>query len=497
MRAGLTQSMRHHHAARRGGAPLPPALSLHGAFNPMSVHPLRTLRRLLSSLLIALSLALVIAPLTSGCYERVVVQPRKAAASAKIFVEVTSSPSFVDAVTQAQYQSQVESSKVTGFTPPDEAQVRALIDQLDESLLSHLSSELPAKNIGFVTRDLAAADLKLVASLRLGGPSFVVDWQIIEPKQNVVLRGGVTTGSYAYTSDPIEPHIDQMLVSLVELDLDAYASGGPLIAPTNADNPASATPGQDAWAIVVGIEAYRDKLPAATFAENDAQEFATYLEKTLNVPPTHIKLMVGDRAARADLSSAIEEWLPRNAKAPGGRVYVFFSGHGAPDTETGDAYLVPYDADPAYLKTRGYSIAKLYDELNKLPDQQVYVFLDACFSGSGDRSVLAEGTRPLVPVKAPEAKAGVAAYAAAMPNQTTGGLKARKHGMFTAHLLDALRGAADANSDGNISLDEVAAHVNERVEQDARLQNREQTPVLTLPPGSAGQQHNLVQNIKK
>jgi hypothetical protein len=460
--------------------------------------PRHPLRRLLSLLLLALGLLLAVAPLTSGCYERVVIQPRKQAASAKVFVEVTTAPGFIDAVAAAEIKSYRQLAEHTGFDPPSEAEVRANVSQLPDNLAGYLAAELPAKNIAFVTRDPATADLKISAMLRAGAPNMVVEWQVIEPKSNTILRAGVTKGTYAFSADPILPHLDQMIASLVQLDLDAYASGGPILSPSGgADNPPSATPGQDAWAIVIGIETYRDKLPVATFAENDAQAFASYLEQTLNVPPNHIKLLLNDRAARSDLASAIEEWLPRNARTPGGRVYVFFSGHGAPDTETGDAYLVPYDADPAYLKTRGYAIDKLYAELNKLSDQQIYVFLDACFSGSGDRTVLAEGTRPLVPVKAPEPKAGVASFAAAQPNQTTGGLKAKKHGLFTAHLLDALRGEADANGDGDISLAEVAAHVNGRVQRDARQQNREQTPALTLPPGGDPNQYKLVQRVQR
>lgn len=257
-------------------------------------------------------------------------------------------------------------------------------------------------------------------------------------------------------------------------------------------------PGDNTWAIVVGIERYRDALPIATYAENDARAFAAWLETTLNVPPTHIKLLVGDRASRADLASAIEEWLPRNARTPGGRVYVYFSGHGAPDPETGTAYLVPWDADPAYLKTRGYAIDALYASLSKLPSQESFVFLDACFSGSGERSVLAAGTRPLVPVRSPTpVKSRLVAYAAASSTQTTGGWQARGHGLFTGHLLDALRGASDENVDGTITVDEVARYVAPRVGREARLQNREQTPVLTMPTGAAPHSITVVTGVQR
>lgn len=458
--------------------------------------PVRVSQRLLALLVLLCSLLLL-----AGCYERKVFDARKKPASAKVYVNFQTDPQSIQNL-EAEMRAAVAQQQQLGVQMGDpETQIATAIQacsNLHTGVQSRIISDLPSKNIGFVVTDPAApADLKLLGTMRsTGSGEFVVDWQLVEPKGGTILRAGTTEAQSCGWQPNRDMYADQILTDLIQLDLEAYASGAPIVQPTNADNPVTGTPGDNAWAIVVGIENYREKLPAATFAENDATAFAEYIQKSLNVPPTHIKVLLNDRAARADIASAIEEWLPRNAKEAG-RVYVFFSGHGAPDTETGDAYLVPYDADPAYLKTRGYPIGKLYEELGKLPNQEVYVFLDACFSGTGDRSVLAEGTRPLVLVKTPAATAGVASFAAATPQQTTGGLKPRQHGMFTAHLLDALRGAADANADGNISLDEISSHVTRRVEEDARLQNREQTPVLTLPAGAAGHQMNIVRSLQK
>ncbi|MCA9527152.1 MAG: caspase family protein, partial [Myxococcales bacterium] len=164
-------------------------------------------------------------------------------------------------------------------------------------------------------------------------------------------------------------------------------------------------------------------------------------------------------------------------------VYVYFSGHGAPDTETGDAYLVPYDANPAYIKTGGLPLADLQRTLGALKGQQVYLFLDACFSGQGDRSVLAQGTRPLVPVKALGVPTGLVTLAASAATETTGTHAGSGHGLFTYHLLAGLGGAADANGDHDVSLAELRDHLVEAVRVEARRQNRDQTPSVAVPPG--------------
>jgi hypothetical protein len=260
--------------------------------------------------------------------------------------------------------------------------------------------------------------------------------------------------------------------------------------------PASATDGSRAWAVVIGIERYRESLPPATGAEADARAVAALLKTTLGVPETHVKMLVGDRAGFADFRSVIEEWLPRNAREPGGAVYFYFSGHGAPDPETGDAYLVPYDADPAYLKTRGVAIKDVYEGLGRLPNQRVFVLLDACFSGTGGRSVMAAGARPLIMVASTHASANTIALAAAGPRETTGPSSNGGHGLFTSHLLGGLRGAADSNGDHAVTLAELFMYLRERVTREAHIQNREQTPTLEMPTELDPGQVTLVQGLR-
>lgn len=347
------------------------------------------------------------------------------------------------------------------------------------------------------------ADLRLGGLFRVSSTSgLALDWQLVESRTGAVVRAGVVE-QFTLSGD-LGYFADQILGDLVQVDLNRYAGrellvagggGGGLVAEGVDDPPAAATRGQDAWAVIIGVENYREGLTPATHAEADAQAFAAYAEKTLGVPPSHIKTLLGERAGRADIASALEEWLPRNAVASGGRVYVFFSGHGAPDPESGDAYLVPYDADPAYLKTRGYAVKDLYAALGTLKGQESLVFLDACFSGSGDRSVLAAGTRPLVPVKEVRPVGGVVSLAAASAKQTTGASGRSAHGLFTHHLLAGMQGKADANGDRAVSVGELGAYVKEKVEEEARLQNREQTPTLSAPSGVDVQRLPLVEGL--
>ncbi len=426
-----------------------------------------------SRLALALPLLLV-----AACYTRVPIAGRARPSSARVAVRFDVDPRFVEA---AREQAKAAALEL-------DPKLRAAAEQhndpsrIGDLLAARVRADLLDKNFARPVQG-EDADLFLSGTFAAGPGGVELTWTLADPRGDAVAAG---VASDRFFTGNIEPFADQILVKLATLDLDRLAgkSAAPAPAPGPAvavpgEPPASATDGSKAFAVIVGIEKYREALPAASFAEEDARAFAAVAEKTLGVPPAHVKLLLGERAGRADLASALEEWLPRNAREPGGTVYVFFSGHGAPDTESGETYLVPYDADPAYLKTRGYAVKDLYAALGKLPGQRSLVFLDACFSGGGERSVLAAGTRPLVPVVAAGPKAGVISFAAASARETTGAALAGGHGLFTHHLLTALGGAADANADRGVTLAELVAHVTDRVAADARLQNREQRPVLT------------------
>ncbi|MBI5211212.1 MAG: caspase family protein [Elusimicrobia bacterium] len=233
------------------------------------------------------------------------------------------------------------------------------------------------------------------------------------------------------------------------------------------------------FALVMGVEHYRSAIPRADFAESDAGYFGRYATKVLGVPQENVILLTGAKATRADLERYLEEWLPRNADKDS-RVYFYFAGHGAPDPAKGTAYLLPWDGDPSFLKTSAYPLSKLYERLEALPSKEVVVMLDACFSGVGGRSVIAQGLRPLVMVAdAPKLLGSkLSILTAAARDQVAGSLMDQGHGMFTYYLLKGMNGAADEDGDGSLALSDLFRYVHANVQRSAHRQNREQTPQL-------------------
>jgi len=242
-------------------------------------------------------------------------------------------------------------------------------------------------------------------------------------------------------------------------------------------------PQRDAYALVIGVEKYRDVKTPATGAMNDAKVFADVANKTMGIPKKNIRLAVGDRATKGDIEKHVD-WLVSNVPK-GGRIYLFFSGHGAPDGAEGTPYLLPYDGDPSNLDRTALPLQGILDRLESSPAENAVAFVDTCFSGAGGRSVLPEGARPLVRVKKTTTEAKVALLSASSGEQISGPAADKKNGVFTRFVTVGIgRGEADADGDGQVTLSELAAWVKPRVAREARKQGRDQTPELSSPSGA-------------
>lgn len=239
-----------------------------------------------------------------------------------------------------------------------------------------------------------------------------------------------------------------------------------------------------AFAVVIGIEQYREKLPTADFADRDAMLMGEYLTKVLGYPEENVVVRVNDKAARTDLEKYFEAWLPNNVENDSS-VFIYYSGHGTPNTKSGDAYLVPYDGDPTFIEKTGYPLKRLYAALDKLPVKDVTVVLDSCFSGAGGRSVLAQGAKPMVlSVENTMAAGGkTVVLAASSGDQISSAYAEKGHGLLTYFFLKGLQGEGDLNKDGAMEMAELFEYVKPNVQKIARKQfNNEQTPQLLASP---------------
>ncbi|MBI5624613.1 MAG: caspase family protein [Elusimicrobia bacterium] len=244
--------------------------------------------------------------------------------------------------------------------------------------------------------------------------------------------------------------------------------------------PGSSKPLERAYAVVVGVESYRQDLPQARFAGRDARTVAEYLRR-MGYKDENVVLLTDERAAKSDLEKYLGKWLGDRAQGAES-VFFYFSGHGAPDPRTGDSFLVPFDGDPSFLEATGLPFKKVLASLASLKAARTVAVVDACFSGAGSRSVIAAGARPLALVAAPVVPASVAVLTASASDQIGSSYDEQGHGLFTYFLLKGLQGGADGNRDGSVGLGELFDFVRPRVEAASRkLRNSEQVPQLAAP----------------
>lgn len=226
-------------------------------------------------------------------------------------------------------------------------------------------------------------------------------------------------------------------------------------------------------AIVIGIENYRS-VPKSNYSKSDAETFRGYV-KAMGFQDRNIAVMLNEQASLSDVKKTIESWLPNRVR-DNSLVLIYYSGHGAPEPATGEAYLVPYDGDPNYLPDTGYSLRKLYEHLGKLKAKEVVVLLDACFSGAGGRSVLAEGARPLVMTAQTTTTAqNMAILTAAQGGQISTSSSEKGHGLFTYYFLKALK-------EGGKDISEIYENIKPGIEDEAKLLNVQQSPSLSPSP---------------
>ncbi len=168
-----------------------------------------------------------------------------------------------------------------------------------------------------------------------------------------------------------------------------------------------------------------------------------------------------------------------NWTMPESDVYVYYSGHGAPDTSSKDAYFVPVDSDVNFIKLNGYPVKQLYKNLGSLNVKSITVIIDACFSGISQAGKIISAASPVfVDVSDSYDAIGtnMVVFTSSKSEEISSWDNKHKFGLFTYHFVRGFK-EADANGDGFITVNEMERYLSEKVPYYARRSvNREQTP---------------------
>ncbi len=208
----------------------------------------------------------------------------------------------------------------------------------------------------------------------------------------------------------------------------------------------------DLYALVVGIANYKEPKLRLRVSDDDARSFAQFLETQKKVfRNVHVKLMVNDQATKMEVEKYLNYELARAGKDD--TVMIFFSGHGAGDRLRPDEYyFLTYDADPIYLEATALKMTGL-SFLKRISAPRVLLIADACHSGAisdGDLKSVAEPLDTLT--RAFTESSGRVIMTSSKPDEFSREKPSLKQSVFTYYLLKGLRGEADTDRTGVVTL---------------------------------------------
>jgi hypothetical protein len=226
------------------------------------------------------------------------------------------------------------------------------------------------------------------------------------------------------------------------------------------------------WAVVIGISQYKT-VRSLKFADRDALAFYDYLLNQVGVPKEQITLLTNDQATLVNLKRTLGTELKRRASQKD-TVIIYYAGHGAPETDATspdedglEKYLVPYDADPNDLYTTALPMREIETIFQRLASDRVIFITDSCYSGATAGRTFATASRRAVVSDAFLARLskgkGRVVLTASRASEVSEEREDLGHGVFTYYLLEGLRGKADLDGDGIITVDEAYNYVSKKV----------------------------------
>lgn len=230
------------------------------------------------------------------------------------------------------------------------------------------------------------------------------------------------------------------------------------------------------WAVVVGVANYTH-MPALRYTDDDAYHFFAHLKSPEGgaLPDEQVKVLIDDNATRDNILAAMRGTL---LKADDNDVVLFyFSGHGV------EGAFVPVDFD-------GYKNQLEHSEIRKILQaskaRHKVVLGDACHSGSlYGMSITGEPLASRTAVNDmleryydafENCGGGLALLLSSKGKEVSLEDSGLRSGVFSHFLIQGMKGAADKNLDGIVSIFELYEYTNAKV---TGYTAGAQTPVIT------------------
>ena len=248
---------------------------------------------------------------------------------------------------------------------------------------------------------------------------------------------------------------------------------------------------KNAYAVVIGINEYEDpRILNLTFARADAEEdYRISTDPTLGrFSPKNVTLLLDSNATERRIRTAIG----RDVRSQAGRegfVCIYYAGHGSAEIDPKcqyqdglEKYLIPSDAELDNLFSTGIAMEDIQKFFLRIDAGQIIFFIDSCYSGeAGGRTFRNPNFQKRAAMSAEfldgMSGEGRLVVTACDVNEVSLETNEAGHGLFTYHLIEGLKGAADKDQDGLVTSDELYAYVFEKVSDHARRLGGSMNPI--------------------
>lgn len=248
---------------------------------------------------------------------------------------------------------------------------------------------------------------------------------------------------------------------------------------------------RNAVAVIIGNRDYK-YAPSVDYALNDASLMKRYVIKAMGYRLGNVIYLQdatqGDLirvfGSETDFKGQLYDYVRKGLS----QVFVYYCGHGAPDPNTKEGYLVPVDCDPSHVVLNGYSLKTLYSNLDKIDLakklKHITVVLDACFSGAAVKGTLLANISPIYITVDKDVMAlpNTTIITSSTGDQVSGWYDQVRHSLFTYFFIKGLRYEIDSEHLTAVTAKQIFGFVDNDVNGvpywSRRLNGRTQTPTF-------------------